>query len=67
MPLAEIHAVSSPDTIAAWDSMQHLNLVLGLEQHFGIAFEPEEIEQMLSVELIADLVAEKLQGMGVAA
>jgi len=56
---------SSPDTIEAWDSLQHLNLVLALEQEFGIQFTPEEIEQLLSVELIADLVAEKLETCGV--
>lgn len=59
-PLAEIRPESSPDTIEAWDSLQHLNLVLALEQEFSIQFTPEEIEQLLSVELIAALVAEKL-------
>jgi acyl carrier protein len=51
---------SSPDTIETWDSINHLNLVLALEQEFGIQFTPEEIEQLLSVELIVALVAEKV-------
>ncbi len=50
---------SSPDTIPNWDSLQHLNLVLALEQEFGIQFTPEEIEQLLSVELVAALLEEK--------
>lgn len=59
-PFEQITPASSPDTLAGWDSLQHLNIVLALEQEFALQFTPEEIEQMLSVELIADLVEEKL-------
>jgi len=58
-PIEEITPASSPDTVATWDSIAHLNLVMALEQEFGIALEPEEIEQLLSVELIAALMEEK--------
>ena len=60
VPLEKITAQSSPDTIETWDSINHLNLVLALEQEFGVQFSPEEIEQLLSVELIVALVAEKM-------
>lgn len=50
---------SSPDTIPTWDSLQHLNLVLALEQEFRIQFTPEEVEQLLSVELAAAALEEK--------
>jgi len=56
----QVTSASSPDTLADWDSLQHLNIVLALEQEFALQFTPEEIEQMLSVELIADLTEEKL-------
>lgn len=59
--LESVHPQSSPDTIANWGSLQHLNLVLALEQEFGIQFTPEEIEQLLSVELIEILLEEKLK------
>ncbi|HLG98175.1 MAG TPA: acyl carrier protein [Bryobacteraceae bacterium] len=65
IPVSEIRPESSPDCIEAWDSLQHLNLVLALEQEFTIQFTPEEIEQLLSVDLIAALVAEKLESCGV--
>jgi acyl carrier protein len=58
--IEEISADSSPDTIDTWDSLHHLDLVLALEQDFGLQFTPEEIEQLLSVHLVADLVMEKL-------
>lgn len=35
-----------PESIDDWDSMQRLNLVLALEEHFGIEFTTEEIERM---------------------
>ena len=60
VPLEQVLPESSPDTIETWDSIHHLNLVLALEQEFGIQFSPEEIEQLLSVELIVALLAEKI-------
>ena len=59
IPLDQIRPESSPDTIPNWDSLQHLNLVLALEQEFNVQFTPEEIEQLLSVELVAALLEEK--------
>ena len=59
VPLEQIHPESSPDTIPNWDSLQHLNLVLALEEEFRVQFSPEEIEQLLSVELVAALLNEK--------
>jgi acyl carrier protein len=60
VPLEQVLPTSSPDTIETWDSLRHLNMVLALEQEFGIQFSPEEIEQLLSVELITALLAEKI-------
>lgn len=59
VPEEQIKAESSPDNVESWDSIHHLNLVLALEQEFGVQFTPEEIEQLLSVELIVALVDEK--------
>jgi acyl carrier protein len=60
IPVDRILAESSPDTIETWDSIHHLNLVLALEQEFAVQFSPEEIEQLLSIELIVALLAEKI-------
>jgi len=59
VPLEQVKPESSPDTIETWDSLHHLNMVLALEQEFGVQFAPEEIEQLLSVELVAALLEEK--------
>jgi acyl carrier protein len=59
IPLEKVTPETSPDNVETWDSIQHLNLVLSLEQEFGIQFSPEEIEQLLSVDLITAFVEEK--------
>lgn len=60
VPEATLGPSSSPDTIETWDSLHHLSFVLALEQEFGIQISPEEIEQLLSVELTVALLEEKL-------
>lgn len=61
MPLEQVTAESSPDTVETWDSLQHLNLVVALEQNFRLAFAPEEIEEMLSIKLVVTLIHKKLR------
>lgn len=52
IPVESVHEDSSPDTIATWDSLKHMNLVLALEQSFGVTFSEEQIAEMMSVEII---------------
>ena len=54
----QITPQSSPDSIKNWDSMRHLDFALALEQAFSVQFAPEEVEQMLSIELVAMIVEE---------
>jgi acyl carrier protein len=60
IPADKITAESSPATIENWDSMQHLNLVLAIEEKFEVQLEPEDIEQMKSIGAVAATV-EKLR------
>ena len=57
----ELTVDSSPATIETWDSLQHLNLVLALEESFRLEFDPDEMEQMRSVHAIVRCVQEKLE------
>jgi len=61
-PLETVNEDSSPDTVANWDSLQQLNLVLALEQEFGLQLDPEEIEALTDVRSIVAIVAAKTQG-----
>jgi acyl carrier protein len=43
---------SSSETIKLWDSLGHLNLMLGLEQEFGVRLTPQQMEKMTTVKEI---------------
>lgn len=61
VPVDRIKPESSPDTIESWDSTQHLNFVLALEEKFGLQLSPEDMEQMHSVGEAAKVIESKLQ------
>ena len=50
---------STPDTVEAWDSVRHLNLMLALESEYGFELSPEEMDEAKSIGQIAQLVASK--------
>ena len=58
VPVDQVRHDATRDDIAEWDSLRHINLVIALEQTFGIQFSPEHMEQMLSLELVTLIVRE---------
>ena len=48
---------SSPDSIASWDSINHMNLVVALEQEFAVQFDEQDIVILLSYEIIYETCA----------
>jgi acyl carrier protein len=50
LPLEAITLQSSPETIEGWDSMGQLNLIIALEQEFGVQFSVEDVEKMVHVQ-----------------
>jgi acyl carrier protein len=61
VPATRLSPASSPATVESWDSVQHLNLVLALEEKFSLQLSPEEIEQMKTLGDTAKLIESKLQ------
>lgn len=55
----EITTESSQSNCEKWDSLHHLNLIVELEDAFGLEFEPEEIAEMKSVEAVKRTILEK--------
>lgn len=43
---------ASPGSIEQWDSLRHMNLVVGLEEEFDVRFPDESISEMVSFNLI---------------
>lgn len=51
----------SPETLAAWDSFKHMNLVMALEDDFGIRLSDDDVVAMLSLGDIVDVVNQRLE------
>ncbi len=49
---------SSPDTLENWDSMAQINLIAALEEEFQTVIPPEQQMDMLTFELIGDVIEE---------
>ncbi len=60
VPVSQLNADSSPTNVENWDSVQHLNFILELEQKYDMRFDPEEIERMQSLGQIADIISGKV-------
>ena len=50
---------SSPDNIAGWDSFSHLELVVVLEEKFGVKFTTQEIIGMSTAGKISEILRKK--------
>ncbi len=50
---------SSPDSIPEWDSLKHISLISALEEEFNFQFTPDEMSEMLNVDIILDILFEK--------
>ena len=40
---------ASPDTVSSWDSLGHLNLVIALEEEFGVSLSADDVLAMRDV------------------
>ena len=47
------------DTDGAWDSLAHINLILAVEQEFGVVLSPEEAGRATSFRAMRALVESK--------
>ena len=52
------------ENTASWDSLAHLNLVLSIEQEFGIALADHEVVDMTTFAAALELVRAKSQTPG---
>lgn len=47
---------TAPATVAGWDSVRHVELVVALEERFGCMFDPDEVPELTSLTRIEDIV-----------
>jgi acyl carrier protein len=62
---SEVGPDTSTDTVENWDSLQHLTLVLALEEEFDIQLDDEESVAIVSFPLITALVRDRLGALEV--
>lgn len=60
VPLEQIGQDSNTESVESWDSLGHLNLMIALENEFGIEFTPEEFADLTRFALVKEIVTEKL-------
>ena len=59
VPLRSIDDSSSPDSLKTWDSLHHLQIVLALEEEFGVQFFVVEIGALQNVGTIIAILQER--------
>ena len=59
--VSRIDANASSDTIESWDSLRHMNLVLALEDEFGVSLPDEEAANATSYPLLVLVLQDLLQ------
>lgn len=55
-----INEESSQDSIEQWDSMKHLDLIVALEEEFGVDIPIEEVGNMTNFKYIKLIIEEQL-------
>jgi acyl carrier protein len=58
----ELDEDSSPETVGSWDSVQHLNLILAIEEQYGVQLDPEQIGGAATLGELASIVEEAQVG-----
>jgi acyl carrier protein len=51
---------TTADDVENWDSLNHVFIVVEIEQHFGIKFQAAEMEELKNVGELADLISNRL-------
>lgn len=62
LPASEIRPETSPKNHPAWTSLRHLNLMLAVEETYGMTVPPEEAAGVASVADLIALVKRKAVG-----
>lgn len=62
LPLEQVPDDASADTLEAWDSLKHLDIVLAVEMKTGVKFKTDEIPQLTSLEKLEATIERQKAG-----
>jgi acyl carrier protein len=60
LPLDQVHPGLRPEDVERWDSVNHLALVLAIEQEFSIQCEVDEIMEFTSFQAILSAIEPRM-------
>ena len=55
-----VNAETTANDIEDWDSLEHINLVVAVEQEFGIKFNMNEVTTMKNVGEMVDIIMSRI-------
>ncbi len=55
-----VNEETTSDDIEDWDSLEHINLIVAIEQEFGIKFSMGEVTNMKNVGDMVNIIMERL-------
>ncbi len=58
--VSNLNADASMDNVPGWDSLRQMNLILALEESFGVTIPDEDAANATSYQLIALVLSEQL-------
>ena len=59
-PELELSPSTTADDVEEWDSVNHITLIVEIEQKFGIKFQTAELEELKNVGELVRLISSKL-------
>ncbi|MDA0194118.1 MAG: acyl carrier protein [Bacteroidetes bacterium] len=62
IPEEDVTEESSTDSIENWDSIRHLNLIIALEEQFGVSIPDDDVGNMLNFKIIKIVISEAING-----
>ena len=57
--VSDLRDDDSIETIELWDSMGHMQLILAIEERFGMRIEPDDMFELTSVEALKKYLKEQ--------
>ena len=51
---------SSTTSLDEWDSMNHMNLIVALEEEFKCEFDEDDIENMVNFKIMKSIIEKKI-------
>lgn len=56
----EVNDATTADDIEDWDSLEHINLVIAIEQYFGIKFKMKEVTAFKNVGEMVNIMVDRM-------